>query len=346
MMKRVLAVVLAAMLVLGLLGGCQRVPAGENKPENKSADQSETVAVEDDMAAEAIPVKLAVPAGVTTVSILPLMEEPAQLGLEIDVEILSGPDMIAPTVINEKADAVLLPTNLASVLMNKNVPYKIAGASIWGTLYVVSTEDISEWRDLSGGSITTFGRGLTPDVLLQYLLEENGVDPAADVDITYLAGGADVAPAFLSGQTKTAVMPEPMLTTVLAKSENAKVVLDFQEEWQRVTKSDGSYPQAVWVLRDGFSEEHPEAAAALMRALEESAQWVNGHPKDTGELAVKHDIGLPAAIVEQSIERSNIHFVQGASSKSEIEAYLEVLKKSSPKLIGGDLPNAEKYYEE
>lgn len=345
-MRKIVAAVLVAMLAMGLMSGCQNMADNDGEKETEPLVQSEDVATEEGTEEVPVSIKLAVPAGVTTVSVLPLMDNGTQAGLELDVEVLSGPDMLAPTVINEKADAVLLPTNLASVLMNKDVPYKIAGASIWGTLYVVSTEDISEWHDVKGGSITTFGRGLTPDVLLQYLLKENGVDPDVDVDITYLAGGTEIAPAFLSGQAKTAVMPEPMLTTVLAKDENAKVVLDFQKEWARVTGSDGSYPQAVWVLRDGFIEEQPQAAAALMGVLDESALWVNEYPEETGALAEKHDIGLPAIIVEKSIARSNIRFVQSVLSKEEIEAYLQVLKETSPKLIGGDLPNAEKYYEE
>jgi len=287
-----------------------------------------------------------IPAGVTAMSLVGVMDKTIESKrVEVEYQIIPSPDLIAAKLINKEVDAMILPTNLAAILYNKGIEYKLAASTIWGTLYMVTTEDISSWEDLKGKEIYTIGRGLTPDVALRYLLEANGIDPDTDVTITYLSGATELAPTFLSGRSTISVMPEPMLTTILMKNQEAEILFDFQEEWATATGTGNSYPQASVMISDDFINEYPIATEAFVEMVDKSADWINDNPEEAGTAAEALDIKLKKKIVEKAVERSNIRFESAEDAKPAIETYFEILMSASKKLIGGKMPDEDFYYQ-
>ncbi len=154
----------------------------------------------------------------------------------IDYEMLaSPPDLLVSKVLKEEADIAIVPSNLAAQAYNKGLNYKIVGTSNWGgTLYLLSTEDINSISELKDKEIYAFGKGLTPDLILRYVLSENGLVPDEDVKINYLNAASDLGPAFLSGKTNLALLSEPLATNIMMKDEDAKIVLDLNEAWKNL----------------------------------------------------------------------------------------------------------------
>lgn len=341
-----LIVVLSAIMMMG----CTQEET-EKTPNDSQADQQSEEGGADDgsvqpesESVEKTTLRIGVPAGVTAMSLLGAMDNPETDHLYLEFDILPTPDLIAAKLINNEVDAMILPTNLAAILYNKGVEYELASANIWGTLYMVTTDDIQGWSDLKGKEIYTIGRGLTPDVTLRYLLEANGLDPEKDVTITYLSGATELAPTFLSGRSTISIMPEPMLSTVLMKKPEAQVILDFQDEWGIATGSGNSYPQASVMISKKLVEENQQAALELMEAIEVSNEWINNNPSEAGEAAQRLEIGLSKEIVEAAVERSNIEFKSASEAKEDIEAYLSILMDASDKLIGGKMPDENFYF--
>ena len=61
-------------------------------------------------------------------------------------------------------------------------------------LYVLETSDsINTVEDLKGKTIYSTGKGTTPEYVLNYILESNGIDPATDVTIEYKSEATEVA---------------------------------------------------------------------------------------------------------------------------------------------------------
>ncbi len=130
----------------------------------------------------------------------------------------SPPDLLVTKVLKEEADIAIVPSNLAAQAFNKELSYEIVGTAVWGgSFYLASTEDINGFEELKGREIYTFGKGLTPDLVLRYVLSQNGIDPEEDVKITYLNAASEVGPAFIGGKTNLAVLAEPLLTTITMK---------------------------------------------------------------------------------------------------------------------------------
>ena len=61
------------------------------------------------------------------------------------------------------------------------------GAVIKGILSIA-------WQIFAGRTILSTGKGTTPEYLLRYLLEKNGLDPDKDVKIQYCSEATEVRP--------------------------------------------------------------------------------------------------------------------------------------------------------
>lgn len=334
-MKKVLTILLAVLLVITLAVGCASEPANSNPPATPDKEEPP------------VKVNIAVPDGITTLSIIKMLKEKPSMGenAEVSYQVVKSPDLMASIVISKEADVVMVPTNLASMLHSKNVPYTLVSSNVWGVLYVASTEDIKGWDDLKGKQVSNMGRGLTPDVTMRYLLEKNGINPDNDITLDYLTSGQELAQAMIGGKITTAVLPEPVLTQVLMKKPEAKVVLDLQKEWAKVGGTDSSYPQASLLISNALIESNPKVVAKILEEFASSAKWVNENHETAGIWAEELETGMNAKVVEKALERSNIRFVPAQEAKPAIEAYLNVLMNFSPETVGGKLPDETFYFQ-
>ncbi|MBT9138955.1 MAG: hypothetical protein DDT31_01535 [Syntrophomonadaceae bacterium] len=232
---------------------------------------------------------------------------------------------------------------MAAILYNRNVPYRLASANVWGMLYVVSSENIKSWGDLRGKEIYTFGRGLTPDIVFRYLLTQNGLNPDRDVTLKYLGSGTELAQALIAGRIKTAVLPEPAVTQVLMRGNGFSVALDLQQAWAAATGLGFSYPQASLLISNAVLRSHPEFVDRFLHEVAQSATWVNKNHQTAGVWAEELQTGMTAEVVESALPRSNIRFVGAKEARRAIEAFLTVLRDFSPQAIGGRLPS-ESFY--
>ena len=290
-------------------------------------------------------VRVAVPDGVPALSIIRLLRERPSMGRNVTIsyEVVRSPELMAARVVSGEADIAIVPTNLAAVLYNRNIPYRLAAANVWGMLYVLSSENIRSWQDLRGKEVHTFGRGLTPDLVFRYLLAQNGLHPDRDVTLRYLGSGTELAQAMIAGRVKTAVLPEPAATQVLTRRQDVSAVLDLQQAWATATGLGVSYPQASLLISNAVLNGYPEFVDRFLHEVAQSAAWVNNNPQTAGVWAEELQTGMTARVVEQALPRANIRFVGAREARGAIEAYLRVLRDFSPESIGGRLPS-EAFY--
>lgn len=311
------------ILSIALIGGCSK--------DSKKLDDT-------------VNVKLVTPAGGPTLAVLSMLEQDllGEYNIELDFEMVSATNSLSADLISETIDIAIIPTNLAANLYNQGVDYKIGGVAIWGNLYLIANEEMS-LQDIKGKEITTFGQGLTPDIIFNYLLEENGIDPTKDVKLNYLAGVSAVAPMFISGQTDIALVAEPMLSTIKMKKPDTKIVLDLQKEWANIPTNGQSYPQAVVVINSKFVDNQQKAVELILDELNNSIKFANENPQELGDLAEKYEIGLTRDVVAGSIVGMNINYVSAKDAKDTIIKYLNILKDFNEKSVGGKLPDETIY---
>ena len=94
------------------------------------------------------------------------VEEPG-----IKVQIVNEPIQVRKMMLDGKADFAVLPTTMAAITYNKGLEYKLVAIPVWGTLFLFGKDStITRWEDLRHKKVHVMARGMTPDVLFQYLL--------------------------------------------------------------------------------------------------------------------------------------------------------------------------------
>ena len=292
-----------------------------------------------------IRIKVAAPIGAPALSMVKMFKKQPDLGENIDItyECIKSPDLMASKLISGETDIAVVSSNLAIKIYNKGIDYKYAASSVWGILYVLSSEDLKGWEDLKGKEINMIGRGLTPDIVLRKLLKANGLIPDKDVKFKYINESTELAQLFISGKSTLTIMPEPMVSKILLKKKNTKVILDLQKEWGKISKDNGSYPQAGLIIKNDLITKHPNIVEEFLNEYKESIVWLNKNPSKAGEYSEELKMGLNSKIVEKAITRSNITYKNADESKEALEGYYKILYEFSPELIGGKLPD-ENFY--
>ncbi len=258
------------------------------------------------------------------------------------VSIEASPDALNPRIISGEVDVAAVPVNLASVLYNKlDGDISVLAVSTLGVLYVVEAgSEVNSVADLAGKTVYATGQGATPEYILNYLLDKNGV--AGSVEVNYVGEHAALATMLADGSAEIGMLPEPNVTTTLAGNDNLRIALNLTEEWNKVCSTE--LVQGVVIARKSFVNEHPEAIEQFLREYEKSSAFVNENIDEAAKLIV--DVGIlgNAEIAKKAIPNCNISFSKGEAMHKAVEGMLAVLFEANPKSIGGKLPDKDFYY--
>lgn len=258
------------------------------------------------------------------------------------VSIEASPDALNPRIISGEVDVAAVPVNLASVLYNKlDGDISVLAVSTLGVLYVVEAgSEVNSVADLAGKTVYATGQGATPEYILTYLLDKNGV--AGSVEVNYVGEHAALATMLADGSAEIGMLPEPNVTTTLAGNDNLRIALNLTEEWNKVCSTE--LVQGVVIARKSFVNEHPEAIEQFLREYEKSSAFVNENIDEAAKLIV--DVGIlgNVEIAKKAIPNCNISFSKGEAMHKAVEGMLAVLFEANPKSIGGKLPDKDFYY--
>jgi NitT/TauT family transport system substrate-binding protein len=290
------------------------------------------------------PVTFAFMEGVTALTAGKMISEVPDLGRDVDYDILVSPDLLSAKILREEADVAIIPTNLAVQAHNKGIDYVIMGTSTWGNLYIAGTEEVDNVADLQGKAINTFGRGLTPELVLLMVLEGNGLDPETDLDINYMGSAAEIAPLLVSERASLGVIPEPALSGVLMKNDDVKVLFDLNGLWAEAKGVQIGYPQSCLVVKRELVENDPEFIERFLLEYNNSIQWASENPEDLGDISEEFSLGPEKAAVINGISRMNIGNFPIENSLEEYHVYYQAIMDFAPDFIGGELPDEDIYY--
>ncbi|MCF6459969.1 ABC transporter substrate-binding protein [Clostridium sp. Cult3] len=286
--------------------------------------------------------------GIPALTVAKMLKEKPVIdkNVNIDYKVQKSPDLLVSKILKEEADIAIVPSNLAAQAFNQGLSYKLVGTAAWGTIYLLSTEDIKGFEELKGKEIYAFGKGLTPDLVLRFILLENGIDPDEDIKINYLNAASEVGPAFLSGKANLALLSEPLVTNVLLKKDDAKIILDLNEEWKKASETQGGYPQASLIVKSDLIENNREFVEEFVRLYEESIKWAKENPEELGDYSVELELGVMKAPIVEGIERINIGSFPIKDHKEEYRTYFQTIMDFAPDFIGGKIPDEEIYFQE
>ena len=322
-MKKTLSILLLLALVL-CLGSCGK----QQKPETDT-------------------VRIASLKGPTSMGLVQLYSraDNKELGYKVEYQLCGSADEITPLLASGQLDMAAIPANLAAMLYNKQTDITVAAVNTLGVLYVLETgNSIHSVADLKGKTVYSTGKGTTPQYALEYLLQQNGLDPEQDLTIEYLSEATQVA-AMLADPAAdaVAVLPQPFVTSAIAGNEALRVALSFAEEW-RIASGGGELVTGVLVVNRTFAQNNPALVAQFMADYALSAAYTETNAEEAAALIEQYGILPKAAVALKALPHCGITLLTGEEMQSALSAYLQTLYDRNTAAVGGAMPEDDFYY--
>jgi len=321
-MKKALALVLAAILCLFAFAGCQK----EETPES---------------------VRIFALKGPTGMGMSKMISDSTADGEESNYTftIAASPEELSAEIINGTYDIAAVPTNLAAVLYNKTEGALMIGAvNTLGVLYVLENGNtVQSISDLNGKTIYATGQASTPEYVLDYILDANGIE----CEVIYLTEHAELATQMAAGGVVLGMLPVPNVTSVMAQNPDVRIALNLTEEWEKAAQKngdDGALYQGCVVIRREFAKTYPNAVKKFLEEYKASVEFVNGNPTEASQIIADCGIIPAAGVALKALPDANIVFIPGDEMAEGLRGFFEVLFASNPKSVGGKVPDDAIFY--
>ncbi len=145
--------------------------------------------------------------------------------------------------------------------------------------FLVAREPVDDfsWDMLKGKDVLGGRAGGMPEMVFEYILLKNNIDPAADLQIDQSIDFGSTAAAFSGGQGDFTVEFEPH-ATLLEQKGDGYVVASLGED-------SGYVPYTSFSAKKSYIENHPETVQAFTDALQRGMNYVNAHtPEEIAEV--------------------------------------------------------------
>ena len=345
--SKILALGLALALTAGLLAGCTGGSGSQSPSPTPSQTVTPTPTPSETAPAEKQTVNLAVLKGPSGVGAAKLLadSDAGETANDYAYSIMADNTEIVAGLSSGSLDIAAVASNVAANLYNKtNGGIQIAAVSGLGVLYILENGNtVQSMADLKGQTLYATGQGANPEYVLNYLLTEDGVDPA-EVDIRWKTAD-EVAALMVSGEARLCMMPVPAATAIQMSNPDVRKALDLSAEWDGL--NNGSHLTMTCIaVRTAFAQEHPEAVENFLADYAASVEYVKGDPAAASELVAQYGITPKAKIAELAIPKCSLVCITGKVDMADaIQGYFEVLSAANPDALGGSIPDDGFYFE-
>lgn len=137
--------------------------------------------------------------------------------------------------------------------------------------FLVSREPIENfsWDMLKGKNVLGGRAGGMPQMVFEYILEKNNIDPATDVNINQSIDFGSTAAAFSGGDADFTVEFEPHATS-LEKKGDGYVVASLGED-------SGYVPYTAFSAKKSYIDANPQVIQSFTNALQKGMDYVQSH---------------------------------------------------------------------
>lgn len=145
--------------------------------------------------------------------------------------------------------------------------------------FLVSREPIEDfkWEDIKGKLVLGGRKGGMPEMVFEYILKQNGIDPEKDLTIDQSIDFGSTAAAFSGGQGDFTVEFEPGATTLEASGKGYVV--------ESLGKESGYVPYTAFSAKKSYLEKNPDIIQKFTNALQKGMDYVNKHtPEEIAEV--------------------------------------------------------------
>lgn len=137
--------------------------------------------------------------------------------------------------------------------------------------FLVAREEMPDfkWEDLKGKDVLGGRKGGMPEMVFEYILKQNNIDPQKDVKIDQSIDFGSTAAAFSGGQGDFSVEFEPS-ATALEQEKDGYVVASLGTD-------SGYVPYTAFSAKQSYIKDNPEVIQGFTNALQKGMDYVQSH---------------------------------------------------------------------
>ena len=271
MKKRLTAILLICVMMLASLTACSSTDTADTKETTNSAGTTSegTVNVTLNEVAHSIfyaPMYVAIEEG--------YFEDE---GIKLDLVTGFGADKTMTAVLSGEADIGFMGSEASIYTYNEGAnDYVVNFAQLTQRAgnFLVAREEMPdfEWEDLKGKLVLGGRKGGMPEMVFEYILRKNGIDPQKDVTIDQSIDFGSTAAAFSGGQGDFTVEFEPN-ATALEKEGKGYVVASLGTD-------SGYVPYTAFSAKKSYIDDNPDIIQGFTNALQKGMDYVQTHTPD------------------------------------------------------------------
>ena len=169
--------------------------------------------------------------------------------------------------------------------------------------FLVAREEMPDfkWEDLKGKKVLGGRKGGMPEMVFEYILKKNGLDPKKDLEIDQSIDFGSTAAAFTGENSADYTVEFEPSATALEKEGAGRVVASLGVD-------SGYVPYTSYSAKTSFMEEHPEVLQKFTNALQRGMDHVQTHtPEEIAEVIAPQfpetDLDTVTTIVKRYYEQ-------------------------------------------
>lgn len=145
--------------------------------------------------------------------------------------------------------------------------------------FLVAREKMPDfkWNDLKGADVLGGRKGGMPEMVFEYILKENGIDPEKDLTIIQNIDFGSTAPAFADGRGDFTIEFEPGATSLESEGKGHVIA--------SLGKDSGYVPYTAFSAKKSYLKENPDVIQRFTNALQKGMDYVRSHsPSETASV--------------------------------------------------------------
>ena len=146
--------------------------------------------------------------------------------------------------------------------------------------FLVAREEMPDfkWEDLKGEKVLGGRKGGMPEMVFEYILKKNGIDPQNELTIDQSLDFGSTAAAFTSDDSAAYTVEIEPAATILEKEGAGYVVASLGE-------ASGYVPYTSYSAKASYMKENPEIIQKFTDALQKGMDYVQSHtPEEIAEV--------------------------------------------------------------
>ncbi|GGM36938.1 putative binding protein YtlA [Paraliobacillus quinghaiensis] len=228
-------------------------------------------------------------------------------GLDVELQTIPGGDKVMTSLLSDNSDIGLVGSETSIYVGAQGSEDPIINfAQLTQTdgTFLVAREpnDDFTFDDLKGTDFLGQRKGGMPQMVGEYVLKQNGIDPQNDLNLIQNIDFANIASSFLSGTGDYVQLFEP-IASQFVQDGNGTIVASFGEE-------SGHVPYTVFMAKESYLAENEETALKFARAIYKAQEFVqNNGAQEIAEIVQPYfeetDIDLLISSVERYKEQGS-----------------------------------------